>query len=36
VLTWVGALAIWHFGRIEERWSAGVSSPIAVHSPEAQ
>jgi nickel/cobalt transporter (NiCoT) family protein len=22
VLTWVGALAIWHLGNIEERWSA--------------
>jgi len=26
VLTWVVALAIWHFGRIEERWEAGASS----------
>jgi high-affinity nickel-transport protein len=24
VLTWVGALAIWRIGRIEERWSAGL------------
>ncbi len=24
VLTWVLALAIWHFGRVEERWSAGL------------
>jgi nickel/cobalt transporter (NiCoT) family protein len=23
VLTWLGALAVWRFGRIEERWSAG-------------
>ncbi|MGH2937918.1 MAG: HoxN/HupN/NixA family nickel/cobalt transporter [Solirubrobacterales bacterium] len=23
VVTWAAALAIWHFGRIEERWSAG-------------
>jgi high-affinity nickel-transport protein len=22
VLTWAGALAIWHLGRIEEKWSA--------------
>ena len=22
VITWVAALAVWHFGRIEERWSA--------------
>ncbi len=26
VLTWVVAWLIWHFGRIEERWSGGVSS----------
>ena len=26
VLTWVVALAIWHFGRIEERWEAAASS----------
>ena len=25
VLTWVVALAIWRFGRIEERWSAAMS-----------
>jgi nickel/cobalt transporter (NiCoT) family protein len=24
VLTWMVALAIWHFGRIEEKWSAGI------------
>jgi high-affinity nickel-transport protein len=24
VLTWIAALAIWHFGNIEERWSASV------------
>ena len=24
VATWLGALAIWRFGRIEERWSAGL------------
>ncbi len=22
VVTWVGALAVWHFGKIEEKWSA--------------
>jgi nickel/cobalt transporter (NiCoT) family protein len=26
VVTWVVALVIWHVGRIEERWSAGVRS----------
>jgi high-affinity nickel-transport protein len=25
VVTWIGALAIWHFGRIDERWSAGTT-----------
>ena len=24
VLTWIGALAIWRFGRIEERWEGGI------------
>ena len=27
VLTWVGALAIWRLGRIEERWNAHLASP---------
>ena len=27
VLTWALALAVWRFGRIEERWSAGVRRP---------
>ena len=26
VLTWVGALAIWRLGRIEERWTAGMET----------
>jgi high-affinity nickel-transport protein len=26
VVTWVVALVIWHVGRIEERWSAGMRS----------
>ena len=26
VLTWVVALAVWHFGRIEERWEAAARS----------
>jgi nickel/cobalt transporter (NiCoT) family protein len=26
VLTWAVALAVWRFGRIEERWSAGLAS----------
>ena len=24
VVTWVGALAVWRFARVEERWSAGI------------
>lgn len=31
VLTWVVALLVWRFGRIEEKWSAGLRST----SPEA-
>jgi len=27
VLTWALALAIWRFGRIEQRWSAGIRRP---------
>ena len=27
VLTWALALAVWRFGRIEERWSAGIRQP---------
>ena len=26
VLVWVGAVAVWKFGRIEEKWSAGMKS----------
>ena len=29
VLTWVVALAVWHFGRIEEKWSARLQQPEA-------
>jgi high-affinity nickel-transport protein len=29
VVTWAGALAIWHFGRIEERWGASVRRETA-------
>ena len=29
VLTWVAALALWRFGRIEERWTAGMRSANA-------
>jgi high-affinity nickel-transport protein len=24
VITWVVALSIWHFGKIEERWTAQI------------
>ena len=27
VVTWAVALSIWHFGRIEEKWSAGLADP---------
>ena len=27
VLTWALALGVWRYGRIEERWSAGVQQP---------
>src|SRR3954466_13571276 len=27
VVTWAGALAVWRFGRIEERWSVNVRQP---------
>jgi len=27
VLTWVVALAIWHFGRIEQKWEAAAGGP---------
>jgi high-affinity nickel-transport protein len=29
VLVWAGALAVWRFGRVEERWDAAVSSRVA-------
>ena len=30
VLTWIIALSVWHFGRIEQRWSlAPAASPPA-------
>jgi high-affinity nickel-transport protein len=29
VVTWAVALSIWHFGRIEQRWTAGVKGEIA-------
>jgi nickel/cobalt transporter (NiCoT) family protein len=29
VVTWMVALAIWHFGRIEEKWTANLRAPEA-------
>ena len=29
IVTWAAALSIWHFGRIEERWSAGLRGSSA-------
>jgi nickel/cobalt transporter (NiCoT) family protein len=32
VLTWIVALCIWHFGRIEQKWEAG--RPLARETPD--
>lgn len=32
VVTWVGALAVWRFGRIEERWNARLRQPAVLES----
>ena len=32
VLTWIIALGIWRFGRIEEKWSANLRSPLATEA----
>ncbi|MGW2372254.1 MULTISPECIES: Nickel transporter NicT [Kitasatospora] len=29
VLTWIGAIAFWKFGRVEEKWSAGLAAASA-------
>jgi len=34
VLTWVVALLVWRFGRIEEKWSAGLRSASPESAPE--
>jgi hypothetical protein len=28
VVTWIVALAIWHFGRIEQKWEAGTPDKV--------
>ena len=33
MLTWAVALAVWRFGRIEERWSAELAMTRAPHRP---
>jgi high-affinity nickel-transport protein len=33
VLTWVIALAVWRFGRIEEKWTAGLAAGAASSEP---
>ncbi|MEU8628245.1 HoxN/HupN/NixA family nickel/cobalt transporter [Streptomyces sp. NPDC048669] len=33
VVTWIAALAVWKFGRIEEKWSANLSGPPPPSSP---
>ncbi len=35
IVTWIVALAVWKYGRIEERWSAGNVTDIAESAPEA-
>jgi high-affinity nickel-transport protein len=35
ILTWIVALAVWRFGRIEERWSAGMAAREAATEAEA-
>jgi high-affinity nickel-transport protein len=30
VLTWIIALSIWHFGKIEQKWSAGMKRTVGV------
>jgi nickel/cobalt transporter (NiCoT) family protein len=32
VVTWIVALAVWHFGRIEQKWETG--RPLAADTPE--
>lgn len=33
VFAWVVALAVWRYGRIEEKWSAGLNPPDGPHIP---
>jgi len=35
VLTWVVALAVWRFARIEDRWAAGLATDPIVVEPAA-
>jgi high-affinity nickel-transport protein len=35
VLTWLVALAVWRFGRIEEKWTAGMAVPEPAPSPRS-
>ena len=35
VLTWLVALAVWRFGRIEEKWTAGMTVPEPAPSPRS-
>jgi high-affinity nickel-transport protein len=32
VLTWVIALSVWHFGKVEERWSVGLAAESTIRS----
>jgi high-affinity nickel-transport protein len=33
VLVWAAALAYWRWGKVEDRWSAGVAAPAAAPEP---
>jgi high-affinity nickel-transport protein len=34
VVTWIAALAIWRYGRIEERWGASLQQPATPERAE--
>ncbi|MGI8680159.1 MAG: HoxN/HupN/NixA family nickel/cobalt transporter [Jatrophihabitans sp.] len=34
VVSWISAISIWHYGRIEDRWSANLAAPRPASRPE--
>ncbi|MER7674657.1 HoxN/HupN/NixA family nickel/cobalt transporter [Kitasatospora sp. NPDC096128] len=36
VLTWAGAIAFWKFGKVEEKWSAGLAAASATATAESE